>query len=623
MLSSFSSKTMTNNDAVNTAEARLKELLDKIQTQSKTNPILEKVSKELTNKVNASIAEIKKAKAEEQKELIGKVTDTANALIKGLDDVINGDPITSATGIIGMIGTVSTFVGGPVGVVVGAVCSVVETILSLFGGGATESAEDRQRKMFQKLLDEFQERNVRIELKATVDKIQEHFRLLTNTVKDSPDDLESIKGFIDDINRFFSTLQFTSTLSAQIEEYAETSDPDEATRAVKFLFFYTMVYSRLQLLIMYVFSVAQEYELESTINTFRQREDAIRDKAPEVLKFINGPENVKNREIYKQFFLQDKKSRDAIIGLQQELLKPEQVIHGDFFLLQNTKNVKRILLGLDGGEVQASSIVDKYWSTPAQRLQAEPARQMWQIFPQTGGSKVALYNIYTCGYLCFDNQVLSLDTAENFYYKDKNTFILSKENQKAEEFRITHASSGRELIVNNDNSRTSVVSFATPGDRAPNNIWIKREFTRAFVVIKNLQRNAYIAPDLGKSGYYDVWSDEDQATVFEQFIHENDQGEKFASFKAQNAEVWLNYVTLSKRIKPYQYPSVGTSPGFLVSWKLSDQEGDTLLQLNAFDNPGYYIGLYEDNSELLYVNSSNLADQKKCHFKIENVGTWQ
>ncbi len=632
MLSSFSSKTMTNNDAVNTAEAQLKELLSRVKNNKAA--IEQKIKKDIAvhfeKQVKASIAEIKAAKTKEQKEQIEKIASTTESLILNFNKIISGDPVTSVTGVLGVIGGVAGLASGPAGVAVGAVCSVITTILSLFGvGGANESA--LQEKMIRELLEQFKDEELSVELEKSLNKIKAHISTIEGifeTYQNNPDKIKAelsnhlISNEVDIINL---GRDFISELGSRIKERLSTSDDKVALRVNKYLFYCTMVYARKQFLLGYMANIAQEYEVsESGRFTIAMNTDnkLIKDTA----KFIRNPMKSGNqRLVYKYFFLQSKNNREAFFAMQENVIEDdkERMLQQEIFTFEsfagtfhNLFTYNRVLtLGSITKKDISGSRKRYYW------YQAPPARQYWQIFKLDEQDTVAIYNIFEMGFLKIGMYYdASLDTEGNYKQTENNSFVYKKAGWPDNQMTIKTVKEEAPLVVrflNND-----LVRFEKDKDKIEKeaDVWVVKPATRKIVILQNLQNQKYITRR--ENGYCQAWGDKNEATEFEMIeCRERRDGKSklFASLKIPGENLWVSYTEAEGWIRLYDTPEDRYDIVYWQVFKNSDYSSFR-LETRGFEQ---YIGLKTADNPQLFVNKyTKDGKSSRCHFKVEIVEEW-
>ena len=119
---------------------------------------IDDIKKNLNKKENQSVQNLSNA------------INVASSVVKNVDNFKSADPIKVATGVLDIVGTIASCCG-PKGAVVGALCSLVASILPLFGGGSKEKGlADVVKEVIDKALDDF--KNDEIDEKMQVDTMK-------------------------------------------------------------------------------------------------------------------------------------------------------------------------------------------------------------------------------------------------------------------------------------------------------------------------------------------------------------------------------------------------------------------------------------------------------------------
>lgn len=593
-------------------------------------------TKQAIAKITGSIAELDKANTPDRAAQAQSIADTALAMINGFQQITSGDPVTSIMGALGMIGSLASLASGPAGIIVGAISSVIGSILSLFGlGVGGESELQKQEKMIRRLLEDFGESNINALINGVTVETNNEVRTLETLIKKEEVRLESVTEHIEKSLAFLKKALLLGRIAYYINENLGESDETKASRANRYLIAYVMVYTRKQMALTYFLNIAREYKniakkgedieckLQTQVDFYESAIDNLTNNAKEVIQFVQSPVEIQDRETYKQFFLQPKPSRDLIINLQKKLLAPEKRMNGNLMTLRNLEEPSRVLFGYNDDKVQASSILQPLWNNISQLYQAESDRQFWQILeiPDSKEPKEkAIYNIYTKGYLELEGQKAILNTSSSFTPTVSATFEISKS-------PLDKSGVSGYYFVIKSKATGAYLNLKKPHSNIPPNLnqaffvantpqkWLEAPATKRFIRLKSVSSDKYVA--LGKDGFFlDAWVEVDQATEFEVLAQPDKEGKDCVSLKISNEYAqWFSYQRGGgERIKKYGYPADGNDTVYWIIDKVEANDQYVTLMDNYYK---YYVGAGDNGA--LHLTKANRPNQESCYFIIEEV----
>lgn len=590
-------------------------------------------TKQAIAKITSSITELDKTSTPDRAAQAQSIADTATAMINGFQQITSGDPVTSIMGALGMIGSLASLASGPAGIIVGAISSVIGSILSLFGlGVGGESELQKQEKMIRRLLEDFGESNINALINGVTVETNNEVRTLETLIKKEEVRLESVTEHIEKSLAFLKKAVLLGRIAYYINENLGESDETKASRANRYLIAYVMVYTRKKMALTYFLNIAREYKniakkgedierkLQTQVDFYESAIDNLTNNAKEVIQFVQSPAEIQDRETYKQFFLQPKPSRDLVINLQKKLLAPEKRMNGNLMTLRNLEEPSRVLFGYNNDKVQASSILQPSWNNIAQLYQAEPERQFWQVLEVPNSTEKAIYNIYTKGYLEVEGQKAILNTSSSFTPAVSAIFEISKSpldksGVSGYYFVVKNKATGAYLNLKKPNPNiSSNLNQAFFVANTPQK-WLEAPATKKFIRLKSVSNDKYVALD--KGGFFlDAWVEVDQATEFEVLTQPDKEGKDCVSLKIGNEYAqWFSYQRGGgERIKKYGYPADGNDTVYWIIEKAGEKDQYVTLMDNYYN---YYVGAGDNGA--LHLTKANQPNQESCYFIIEEV----
>ena len=476
-------------------------------------------------------------------------------------------------------------------------------------------------------------------LRVDLDAIRAHIKSIEEIFeahKEAKEITEELENYLKVNETNITTLgrELLSTLGNRIGERLSTTEDKVARRTNKYLFYCTMLYARKQYLLGYMANVAQEYKV-SKPTRFTSAINVDNGQVKEIATFIQNPEKLNQRMVYKYFFLQTKDRCEAFWAMQKVVLeKPEdRMQQTEMCTFKSLKGEYHNLFSFNQGQtIGLGSILKRYLTGPNYLIRTDnykwyqnpPSRQYWQVFELSSGKdQVSIYNIFDMGYLKVGSgQTAVLETDRNYHPDNHNSFFLKK--IRDNQFTITYQKEKAPLITQDFTKEE--VGFATTKFESGADLWVKSPVKRKMVKMKSLLNGKYIVRK--DSDYCKAAGDQDEAIEFEMLEYIDAKSQIFASFKLPNEEYWLSYTNSRGRLRLYNYPD---DEKHMVYWQVINEPNNTKPDYTLFklktDNYNQYIGLVEPDSEQddgqLFVNKHTVApNEKRCQFKLEIEEVW-
>nr|Q9GNN8.1 RecName: Full=Toxin CaTX-A; Short=Toxin-A; AltName: Full=CAT-1; AltName: Full=Toxin CaTX-B; Short=Toxin-B; Flags: Precursor [Alatina alata]BAB12727.1 toxin-A [Alatina alata]BAB87816.1 toxin-A [Alatina alata] len=187
-----------------------------------------------TKRLKEALQGVQEAVKKEPATTIAKVSTIVGSVGGSLSKFKSGDPFDVASGCLDIIASVATTFGGPYGIAIGAVASLISSILSLFSGNSMGSAIKQViDDAFKKYRDQELEDNVK-GAKRTFNAVITFVNSVSKTENLTEVHLDSVR----DAVRVDAFTNMLGVLESRINRGSVSTDNNEAMRTINFIFLY-------------------------------------------------------------------------------------------------------------------------------------------------------------------------------------------------------------------------------------------------------------------------------------------------------------------------------------------------------------------------------------------------